>query len=71
MSFKVTIETKPPKAKYPWIGEYDGWVVLFVGKDKGTCLVSNVASSCAGEYSSGWTEEKYKPIGSLTITQDI
>jgi hypothetical protein len=54
--------------KYPWVGEYENWVVLFVKYNTGIIL-----SSDEGDYPNGSVypfsnEQLYKPwFGKITI----
>lgn len=64
--------TKPEKTKpsYPYLGESDGLVVLFVGTNKGNVLIGAGIYN-VGDYSKAWAECDFKPlVGKITLSNE-
>jgi|WetSurMetagenome_2_1015567.scaffolds.fasta_scaffold1400321_2 hypothetical protein len=71
MKIVVNEEGGAARQAYPYLGESDGTIVYFTGREEGFCLKSGNADDVMGEFPAVWDEDQCRPLrGSVTIAND-
>lgn len=66
--------------EYPWIGVFDGTIVLFSARDTGTVIADETELDCefkedhgfrVGDHDTGWDMDLFEPFeGAVTLSND-
>ena len=68
---KVTLQQKPVKIKYPFLGisEHNNTIVFFTEPDIGVCVYAGTTSrNFVGEYKTTWVMTVFNPYnGTVTL----